>query len=248
VLPPCHSVDRGRMPSNGKFGNRLLDALPADVRNALRPHLHVQRWHLRESVCEPGQRLTHAIFPTDASISIIAVMADGGAVEIGMVGREGMFPVGLLLGDDAPPQRAIAQAAGASLVIEIVELRRLLKKHPVFERLLLHYVQTMLNMAAQSVACNRLHPLEQRCARWLLMAHDRTRGDEICFTHDFVALMLGVRRAGVTVVAQTLQATGLIEYRRGRISIRNRKGLKTAACGCYSFNAADYARLLGADT
>jgi CRP-like cAMP-binding protein len=234
------------MSSTGKFGNRLLDGLPADVRNALRPQLHVRRWQLRDSVCEPGQRIAQAIFPTDATISIVAAMADGEAVEIGMVGREGMFPVGLLLGDDAPPQRAVVQAAGASLVIEIAELRRLLKKHPVFERRLLRYVQTMLNMAAQSVACNRLHPLAQRCARWLLMAHDRTRGDEIRYTHDLLALMLGVRRAGVTVAAQSLKANGLIDYRHGTISIRNRKGLETASCECYAVIAADYVRLIGA--
>lgn len=235
------------MASDGKFGNRLLDALPADVRNALRPHLHVQQWRLRDSICEPGQRIAHAIFPIDALISIIAVMVDGGAVEIGMVGREGMYHVGLVLGDERPSQRAIVQAAGTGLVIEAAELRRLLKKCPVFERLLLRYAQNMLNMAAQSAACNRLHPLEERCARWLLMAHDRARTDEIHFTHDLLAVMLGVRRAGVTVAAQALQADGLIDYRRGTISILNRKGLEAAACECYAFIAADYVRLVVAD-
>lgn len=232
------------MPSEYKFGNRLLDALPAETRRALQPRLHVRPYRLRDTVCEPGSYLAHAIFPIDALISVIAVMADGAGIEIGMVGREGMFHVGFVLGDEAPSQRAIVQAEGTALAIEAAELRRLLKKDAALERLLLRYAQTMLNTAAQSAACNRLHSLRQRCARWLLMAHDRARGAEIRFTHDFLSLMLGARRAGVTVAAQSLQADKLIDYRRGIIAIRDRKGLEAAACECYAFIAADYERLI----
>lgn len=240
VIPEVHSAE-----GHVAFGNRLLDGLPADARIALRPHLHTRPLVAGEVLAEPGARVDHAYFPLDGVASLAAVMRDGGGVEVGLIGCDGMLPVSAVLGDAVPAQRTVVLIAGAALAISIDNLRRHTEAYPAIGRALLGYAQATLNQAAQLAACNRLHLLEERCARWLLMAHDRVRRNDIRITHEMLAATLGVRRPGVTVAAQALQAKGAIVYRHGTVLVRDRKQLEGATCECYAAIAADYTRLVG---
>ncbi len=178
-------------------------------------------------------------------ISIVAMMRDGAAVEVGIAGREGMLGVQAVLGDDISLNEAMVQIPGSALRLPAEVLRREAQTSVQLRGVLLRYVQAYLNSATQSAACNRAHLLEQRLARWLLTARDRAGADRLPLTHEFIAMMLGVRRAGVTVAAQSLQSAGLIHYAHGRITIADREGLEAAACECYEVTTREYARLLG---
>ncbi|MGH7007433.1 MAG: Crp/Fnr family transcriptional regulator [Stellaceae bacterium] len=228
-----------------KVGNRLLDALPAKVLDALRPHLRAAPMRFGEILYQPGRKLDRVYFPTQGMISIIAG-TDGASVEVSIAGSNGMFGVPLILGDDAPPQRAVVQMTGSALTMTSAALRQQLAEHPAMERLLLRYAQTVLNTASQSAACNRLHLLEQRCARWLLLALDQAPDQSIRLTHEYLATMLGVRRAGVTIAAQAFHASGLIEYKHGTITVHDRKSLEETSCECYRLGVEDFERLIGA--
>jgi len=226
-------------------GNRLLDSLPVDARNALRPLLRIETLAVQDVLAESGARADEVYFPLDCVASLVTVMRDGTGVGVGFVGCDGMLPVSVVLGDAVPAQRTIVLIAGTTLVINLNNLRRLSETHPAIGRTLLVYAHVALNQAAQLAACSRLHLLEQRCARWLLMTHDRVRRDDIHVTHEMLATTLGVRRPGVTVAAQALQAKGSIAYRHGTVSILDRKRLEAAACECYAAITADYTRLIG---
>lgn len=228
-----------------EFGNRLLDGLPAEARAAMRPHLRRETLAVQDVLAAPGRRVDNAYFPIDSVASLVTVMRDGGGVEVGLVGCDGMVPVSIVLGDAVPAQRASVLIAGAALAINVNSLRRLMDAHPAIGRVLLSYTHATLNQAAQLAACNRLHLLEDRCARWLLMAHDRVRRNEIRVTHEMLAAALGVRRPGVTVAAQALQAKGSIAYRHGTVLMLDRKRLEAAACECYAAIATGYASLIG---
>jgi CRP-like cAMP-binding protein len=227
------------------YGNRLLDALPSDVREDLRPYLETVSLAANQPIHEPGATATHVFFPTSGLISLVATMTEGDSVEIGMIGREGMFNVAAFLGDDTPSQRAMVQLAGSALRMPTRWLRQKVRENASMSELLLRYAQVTLSTAAQTAACNRLHLLEQRCARWLLSARDRAEGDQFPMTQEFLAMMLGVRRPGVTVAAQSLQAAGTITYNHGTITIIDRAGLEAASCECYRFIQTEFNRLLG---
>ena len=228
-----------------EFGNRLLDGLPAEARVALKPHLRTETVAVHDVLVESGGRVEQAYFPIGCVASRITVMRDGTGVEVGLIGCDGMLPIAVALGDTVPVQRTIALIDGAALAINVNSLRSLMEAHPAIGRVLLCYVQAALNQAAQLAACNRLHLLEERCARWLLMAHDRVQRNDIRMTHEMLAATLGVRRPGVTVAAQALQAKGAIGYRHGTVLILDRKRLEAAACECYAAITADYTRLIG---
>jgi CRP-like cAMP-binding protein len=238
-MPPPYSM-------NGHpFGNRLLDAIAPDVAERLRPHLESVALEANQAIHTPGSMVEHAYFPTRGLISLVATMHDGASVEVGMIGNEGMFSVSAILGDDRPSQRAMVQLAGTALRLPVRLLRQETRANAAFQTMLLRYAQVTLTSAAQTAACNRLHLLEQRCARWLLSAHDRAEGDTFRMTHEFLAMMLGVRRPGVTVAVQALQASGMMTYNHGTMTILDRKSLEAAACECYRFIQDEYARLLG---
>lgn len=228
-----------------EFGNRLLDGLPANARIALKPHLRTETLAVQDVFVESGGRVDQAYFPIDCVASLVTMMRDGSGVDVGLTGCDGMLPVSIVLGDSVPAQRTTVLIAGTALAVNINSLRRLMEAHPAIGRALLCYAHATLNQAAQLAACNRLHRLEERCARWLLMAHDRVRRTNIHVTHEMLATTLGVRRPGVTVAAQSLQAKGSIAYRHGTVSILDRKRLEAATCECYAAIAADYARLIG---
>jgi CRP-like cAMP-binding protein len=217
-----HSLDT-------RTGNRLLDALTSECLQRLQPHLEPAVLDLKASI----PPLPHVYFPLAGLISVIATMEDGGSIEIGMAGREGMYGVLAILTDDAPSETAIVQLPGRSLRLGTRLLRQEMDTDGALRRLLLRYIEATLSAVAQSAACNRLHLLEQRCARWLLACHDRAEGDTFPMTHEFLALMLGVRRPGVTLVARSLRESGLISYTHGTLTVEDREGLEAAACECY---------------
>ena len=228
---------------NVTSGNRLLDAVPPDVRERL--SLESVALNPNQIVHEAGAIARHVFFPTSGLISMIASVGNGLSVEIGMVGKEGMFNIASILGDDRPAHAAMVQLPGSSLRMKSAVLRREAQAHPALLGLLLRYSQTILTTAAQTAACNRLHLLEQRCARWLLSAHDRAETDTFPMTQEFLAMMLGVRRPGVTIAAQAFETGGLIAYNHGTMTIIDRAGLETASCDCYSFIQSEFKRLLG---
>jgi CRP-like cAMP-binding protein len=215
--------------SNAKTGNRLLDATSAQSLERIQPHLEPVALLLAEPL-DPAE---YAYFPIAGLISIVSMMADGTSVEIGMSGWEGMYSISAILGEDTPFQSAMVQLPGRALRLRTRLLRQEMQAEAALQKLLLRYTQAFVCTVAQSAACNRLHFLEQRCARWLLECHDRADTDTFPMTHEFLAMMLGVRRPGVSVAAHTLQEKGLITYAHGAMTVLDRHGLEAAACECY---------------
>ena len=198
---------------------------------------------MRESVFEQEVRIRYVYFPETAVLSLTTVMRDGGTLEIGTSGREGMAGLPVFLGDDAGTIRAFAQIPGAAIRIEAAAFARLAGVAGPFHTLLLRYTHAFLTQVSQTAACNAAHLVEQRCARWLLMTHDRVEGDEFPLTHEFLAFMLGVRRAGVTLAMRGLQDAQLVHYVGGRVTVADRTGLERTSCECYAVVRAQYTRL-----
>ncbi len=172
-------------------------------------------------------------------------MDDGDSAEVGLIGPEGMIGLAILLGGDRDGFEILVQVPGTALRMGAGAFREELDRIPALRSVLHRYALAHFEQVARSAACNGRHHVEQRLARWLLMAHDRVEGDEFPMTHEFMSMMLGVRRAGITVAAGTLQKAGLIRYERGRMEITDRPGLETAACECYGIARRAYDRLLG---
>jgi CRP-like cAMP-binding protein len=230
--------------SRKKLGNRLLDAFPSAALERLEPDLEACDLTLGKELHAPGDTMEFTYFPTSGLISVVATMNDGASVEIGVAGSEGMFSVATILGDDAPSQRAMVQLPGKGFRVKARRFRREMQAEPAMHAMLLRYAMAMLNAVAQTAACNRLHNLEQRCARWLLAAHDRAGDDRFPLTHEFLAMMLGVRRPGVTLAAQSLQSAGLITYYHGMMTVLDRRGLERTSCECYRAIQDDFRRLM----
>ena len=201
--------------------------------------------HIRDSVYEPNQPIEHVYFPVQGVISLVKVMADGTSIETATVGKEGCVGLPLFLGTDRTPFKAFCQIPGAAFRLKADRFREEVGQGRALHDLLLRYTLAILTQIAQSAACNRLHSMKQRCARWLLLCHDRMRTDEFLLTHEFLSEMLGVRRASVTVAAGHLQEEGLIRYNRGRVTVVDRQGLETAACECYRIIQGEFDRLIG---
>jgi CRP-like cAMP-binding protein len=236
----------GRPAAHATERNRLLAALPAEEYERLLPELTPVRLELRQLLVAPHERIAHAWFPGEGMASTVATDAAGGIVEVGAIGREGFLGVPLLLGVEATPDRTFVQIPGDGWRIPAESLRRVVEERPVVRALLLRYVQYYLEHLSRSVACNGLHSLEARCARWLLLTHDRVEGDRFELTHEFLSQMLGVRRAGVTVAMGALQAAGIVGYGRGRVEVLDRPRLEQAACDCYGVARRSLERLVGA--
>lgn len=199
-----------------------------------------------EPVSDNGMYPGTAYFPLSCVISKLAVMGDGRAVEFATVGREGLAGAAEVLTGAPLRVRVICQVPGAAARVDRAELAAVVRDNSSARNLLERYVQTLLVQVAQIAACNRLHPVEERCARWLLMTHDRVVGDEFLLTQEFLAQMLGVRRARVNVAAGMLQRSGLISYTRGRIRIADRPALERVACECYHVIRGEYEQLASA--
>jgi CRP-like cAMP-binding protein len=183
---------------------------------------------------EPGDRIRHVYFPNNGLISLLAPVDGHASVEVGMVGSEGMAGIPLFLGVNVSPVRMLVQGSGTATRMKAMSFRNEIKRSPALQRELGHYLYAFMAQVAQTAACNRHHLLDARLARWLLMTHDRVQSNEFHLTQEFLAHMLGVRRVGVTKAAGLLQEKKLISYRRGNITILDRKGLERASCRCYT--------------
>jgi CRP-like cAMP-binding protein len=236
--------DSSAVSTDGALRNRLLAALPAAELERVRPHLEQVRLEQRESLYEPETPISHVYFPETAVISLVSSLEDGGTVEVGTAGCEGMAGLPVFLAGDTSSLKAFAQIPGVAARMEAATFTRLAGAPGPLHRLLLRYTQAFLTQVAQSAACNGAHLVEERCARWLLMTHDRVTGDAFPLTHEFLAFMLGVRRAGVTMAMRTLQDLGLVDYSRGWVEIVEREGLEGASCECYRVVRDHFDRLL----
>lgn len=228
VLPSAN-----RPPPTGN-PNRLLAALPAADYTRILPSLTVVPLKLKDILHKPGDPIRDVYFPGGGFCSMLTVLEDGKMVEIATVGREGMIGVSAAL--DGTPVTSAAMVQGATDTcyrMNVDAFRREVNRRGAFHELMAHYAQALFGFVAQSTACNAIHSVEQRLARWLLMAHDRMGSNEFPLTQEFVAMMLGASRPTVTVVAGTLQKAGLIKYRHGRVTIVDRKDLEAASCECY---------------
>lgn len=224
--------------------NTLLASLSSDDFAQLCMELEYVRLHAREVLYEPGEEIKYVYFPTSGSVSMVRVM-QAGTIEVGTVGFEGMVGMPLLLHGTSAPTLALVQIEGDAYRIGTGAFLRILATSDSTYRVLLRFALALFNQVAQSVACNRLHSLEERCARWLLVTHDHVKGDEFRLTQEFLSFMLGVHRPAVTLAAGVLQKAGYIHYSRGKILITDRAGLESAACACYAATRDDYAQLIG---
>ena len=225
------------MPTSTKsrpaIENRLLAALPPTAYQRLLPHLEPVTLELKKVLYREGGTIRHVYFPSGAMISLVSVMSSGRSVEIGVVGREGMASTVPFMGGGTSPYEAMVQISNGALRMKASTLKEEFHRGGPLQDLLLRYAQAFSIQVSQTAACNRLHSMEERLARWLLMTHDRARLDQLELTQEFLSMMLGVERSGVTLAAITLQDAGLIQYSRGKITILDRKGLERAACECY---------------
>ncbi len=223
----------------------MLDALPIDDRRRLQARAQRVRLELRQVLYWPDEPITQVYFPVDAVTSLLTLLGAAGTVEAGLVGREGLVGLPLFLGAEATHGRAVCQIAGEAWRLPAAIFREESGRDGPLRDRLLRYTQALLHQVSQSSGCNRAHPTGERCARWLLMVHDRVPGDTFRLTQEFLALKLGTRRPTVTVVMGALQQAGLVTYRRGTLTILDREGLEAAACECYAIIRDETARLLG---
>jgi CRP-like cAMP-binding protein len=225
-------------------GNWLLDALAFEDYERLRSNLEPVSFSLGAVVYESGGQMDHVYFPTTSHISLLYTMIDGATAEMGLVGNEGVVGVALFMGGDSTPNRAMVQGAGNAFRLRAEIVRDEFRRGGEFQHVLLRYTQALITQISQTAVCNRLHSVEQRLCRWLLMTHDCTQSDELEMTQEFISNMLGVRREGVTHAASGLQDEGFISYVRGHIKILNRQGLEAHVCECYGVVKAEHDRLL----
>src|SRR5687767_9478357 len=226
--------------------NHILDALPAEERDRLFPHLSFVSMPLGMVLYESGETLRHIYFPTDCIVSLLYVMKDGASAEIAVVGNEGAIGVALFMGGETTPSRAIVQSAGSAYRLDRKRLKLEFNRHGQMLHLLLRYTQSLITQMAQTAVCNRHHSVNQQLCRWLLLSLDRLQSNELKMTQELIANMLGVRREGVTAAAGELQKIGVIRYRRGKITVLNRAKPQRLSSECYSVGKKETERPLSA--
>jgi CRP-like cAMP-binding protein len=229
----------------GPIENRLLAALGREDYERLFPRLEPITFALGDVLYESGRPMDYVYFPTTAIVSLVYTMEDGATVEMGLAGSDGVVGIALFLGGDTTPNRAVVQIAGGALRMPAQELQEEFKRGSSFQLLLLRYTQALLTQISQTAVCNRLHSLQQRLCRWLLLCLDRVRSNELHMTQEFISNMLGGRRESVTVAAGRLQDAGLINYSRGHITVLDRPGLEATVCECYRVVQNEFERLFG---
>jgi len=230
---------------DGLRRNYLLSALPDTELKRVSRHLEPISFTLGTVLYESGDRLDYVYFPTTAIVSLLYEMENGTTAEIGVVGNDGVLGIALFMGGETTPNRAIIQSAGETYRMDAKSMKAEFTMGGVFHNLLLRYTQALITQISQTAVCNRLHPIEQQLARWLLLSHDRLDGDKLVMTHDLISNMLGVRREGITLAAKKLASRGLIKNDRGTIYILDRFGLEDSVCECYKVVNNEYNRLLG---
>ena len=238
------SASQSKLNESNANQNHLLAALPNAEFELLAPHLELIAMPLGEMIYEPDMQLQYAYFPTTSIVSLHYVMASGSSAESAGVGNEGMVGISLFMGGDTTSSSAVVQTAGQAFRLERRILKREFERGALLQKLLLRYTQALMTQMSQTAACNRHHSVEQQLCRWLLLTLDRMPTNDLIITQELVAGMLGVRREGITEAAGNLQRAGLINYRRGHISVIDRTGLEKNVCECYAVVKKEMNRLL----
>ena len=242
--PSKNGAESGVFSPPSPHQNHLLDALPAAAYERIAAHLELVPMQLGDVLYESGDRLRYVYFPTTSIISLLYVMEDGASAEIAIVGNEGLLGVSLFMGGDTTPSRAVVQSAGHAYRLKAELLKNEFERFGPTMHLLLRYTQALITQMAQTAVCNRHHSVDQQLCRWLLLSLDRLLSNELSMTQELIANMLGVRREGVTEAAGRLQDAGLIEYRRGRITVLDRTAVEARSCECYQVVKSEFDRLL----
>lgn len=224
--------------------NDILRALLGSEYRSLRPKLERVTLKVGEIVYQADQRIEYVYFPEDAVVAMIDTMHDGGTVEVGIVGHEGMVGINIFLGCLTTPDKAVVQLPGGALRMKVLDLRKELRFGSPLQRLLLRYTQALLAVISQSVACSQHHGVAQRLARWLLTMHGYAESGEFEMSQHAMSQVLGARRAGISEAAARLQADGLIAYKRGRIRVLDPRGLRRQSCECHRFIEQQFDALL----
>lgn len=227
------------------FTNRLLDRLTAKDLARVLGECESVELSFPDVLDEPGDALTHVYFPTGGAISLVTPMGKKANLEVALVGNEGIYGVPVALGVDMSPVHALVQGTGPAWRMGAGAFRRELARTPKLRTCIDGYICVLLSQLIQTAGCNRFHVVERRVAHWLLMTADRAHSPTFRMTHEFLGFMLGVRRVGITEAAGALQRRGLIGYRRGAVTILDRKGLERASCACYRSDLSTYKRILG---
>ena len=225
--------------------NQLLAALPQEEYRRLKPELQCVSLSFNDVLYEPGVPIKSVYFLNNSVVSLITRMTTGREIEVGMLGNEGLLGLPVFWAGDTTLLKAIVQIPGDALRMSVADFKSKVTPDSVLYSLLQRCTQALFAHLAQSVACNSLHCVEERCCRWLLMSHDRCGSDQFMLTQQFLAQMLGVRRTTVSEVASKLQQEGLIRYRRGKITVQDRQALELRSCECYGVVKAEFERLLG---
>jgi CRP-like cAMP-binding protein len=228
--------------------NHILASLPTCDYQHLVPYLEKVALPFEQILYEAGEPIEYVYFPERGIVSIVCIMEDGATVEISVVGNEGMVGMPVVWGGNLTTTCALVQVPGFAMRMKARLFKAEADRIDPLQKLLQHYTQALHTQISQAVACNRLHTIEARLARWLLSAHDRMHSDEFLLTQEFISQMLGTRRAGVTQAAGVLSKAGIIKYSRGKITIVNRRALEAASCECYEVVSGEFGRLLGAKT
>jgi len=226
-----------------RVGNALLAILPGEEYKRLLPHLELVYLFSEQLLYQTNEPIEYAYFPLNGVCSLLNIMKNGEGMEAATVGKEGMVGVPLLLGTTQMPMQAIAQIPGDALRIKANVFQREVSWGCPLHTLLLRYTHTLMNQFAQTSACNRVHLVEQRCCRWLLMTRDRVESNELPLTQEFLSLMLGVCRSRRSEVVANLEKAGLIRYQRGTITLLDLQGLEARACECYQLLKQEFDRL-----
>ena len=225
--------------------NRILAALPASEHRRALTKLEPTPFRRGLSLYERDKPISYVYFPRTGVASMVARLVEGGTVEVATIGNEGVVGLSAYLGNGHSSMEVFVQIPGEALRMDADAFLRELRASSAWRKVIRRYSQALLTQVGQSAVCNRVHPIGQRCARWLLMSHDRVLGDEIALTQEYLGEMLGVRRASVTQAAGKLKRRKLINYHRGKIRVLDRKGLEKAACECYGFIRSHHDQLVG---
>jgi CRP-like cAMP-binding protein len=252
-MPGVSVGEDGPMKKNGRSisqpphprDNCLFAALPQEDAARLLPHLEPRTWALGDVLYDPDRAPAFLYFPTTAMVSLVYTLANGLTGEMGVVGREGVVGVALFMGGASTTSQALIQSAGSGFRLRAAVMHEEFQRGGAFHKLLLRYTQALLTQIAQTAVCNRLHAIEQRLCRWLLLTQDRVPPGAVRMTHEFIGQMLAVRRESITLVARRLQAVGVIRYTQGHITIVDRQGLEARVCECYEVVQNEFVRLLG---
>ena len=230
-----------------RLSNRLLAAIPREEYDRLLPLMEAVSLDLKQILYQPNERIEYVYFPINGAVSLLTIMKNGTGAEVGLVGNEGMVGLPVFLKAALTVGQAITQIACHALRMKAEVFKSEVTPSSPLYNLLQGYTQALLEQIAQTSGCNRLHSIEQRFCRWMLMCQDRMGSDQFPLTQEFLAQMLGVRRAGVSEIASVNQTAGLIQYNRGKMTILNRKRLEASSCECYAIIKQQLDRLLDGD-